>query len=190
KAESADRLEALDTRVHESEDHVADLGELQASLDGGLGELRSAIEALRHDTATLAQVQADLHERLDAAAASTPAAAGTKAARGRILGGRSADLAAVSAATDNLVREQLELQAKLGTLEDAVRRAVDAAAMAAAESSKLAPLRSHVRVLDDELSAQHEAIEALKLSVERAAKKRAAPKAPAPAARAPRATKR
>ena len=177
---SARQFEELQEQAGRQNDELSALGDVQAALDGGLGELRSEIANLREVTRGLAARVADVERLAVAPPMVRPPPSPPPPAR-LGLGRRSAEVtarvAAVSATTDDLLRERQQLKAQLADLGRAADQATAASARASARASEMAPLRSDVKALSDEVRAQQDALESLKRSVERLRRKMAAPAA-------------
>jgi hypothetical protein len=185
----SDRLVDLETDADEQENELAQLLELQTALDGGLGELRSAVadlaKAIRPNP--VAHPVEGPSGPSDGVPAAPASGAVTGRGRGRRLAGRSSveassELAAVAAVADGVAQRQEQLEAALAELESDAAEAIAAAAAASSQASSLAPLRSEVRALREQLAAQAEVLSALTESM--AAPTRAAPTGKAAAPRA------
>lgn len=189
-ADITDRLHALEQRATRAGAEVAELGELHAALDAGLGTLRSEIADVRSAVKRVADGQADLGDRLETYVRASLAP--DEQAKGRRSGRKGTDadrITTAAAAIEDLLREQRQLKEQVAALAQASDTASAAASRAASQVSALSPLRSEIKLLHQELAEQNETLEALRKAVERpAAKKAPAEKAPA-AKRAPRAKK-
>lgn len=190
-AASAGRFQALEEQAQELQVEVSELRELQAVLDGGMGEVRSGIATIRVDNEQLADAQAHCERRLEALA-DVKRAAPLEPWGGRGLSERSAGASAsvgvVSAAAGEPVLEQQRLKAQ-AALEEATNAVVGEAARASTGPVGLVPLRRHVTELQEQVLAHNEALEAVRRSVERL--RRRLPTEPRPASgRVVRATKR
>nr|MDQ3642850.1 hypothetical protein [Actinomycetota bacterium] len=110
---------------------------------------------------------------------------------GRRHGRRSettAHVAAVAEATEHLALRQRQLEAQMATLERISDATVKSVARASSEAAALAPVRSELKAVRDELWEHDQALARLARSVENLRRKVPAP-APAPAAKkAPAAT--
>lgn len=183
---TAQRFEALEEQAGRHQDEMTTLGDVQATLDGGLGDLRSEIANLGEVSGGLAARLADIERQAVAPSRIHPPPAARMG-----LGRRSADVtarvAAVSATTEDLLRERQQLKAQLADVGRAADQATAASARASARASELAPLRSDVKALRDELHAQQDAVESLRRSVDRLRRRLAAPAAEPK--REPKATK-
>ncbi|MDQ4088935.1 MAG: hypothetical protein M3163_01290 [Actinomycetota bacterium] len=184
-AEEVERLNALEQNARQRDVEVSEIRDLQMVLDAGMGELRSGLEAVRDGNTQLADAQADVERRLEALAQSQPTVKAEPG--GRVLGRRSADAVAVSAAVEDLAREQQRLSEQLTSLEQATDTLAAEASKASTRAAATVPLRRDVKALHEQLAAQNEAVDALRRSVESLSRKVPA-RAPA-AKRAPRATK-
>ena len=159
---NATRLEKLEAASTERTAQLAELVELQTTLDTGLGELRSEIEQVR-ETAT----QASDINRGQQPQVEVPQFPLVEAERGRRGGKRSADaVASLSAAVQGLLTEHRQLRGRISTLENESETAVRASARASAQATAVAPLRQDVRALREELLAQNEAVAGLTSTVE------------------------
>lgn len=153
------RLEALG---HE----VSQLGDLQAVLDGGLGQLRSRLDELTEATKTLARGQAAVDTQLQ----TLTAVKRITADRRRTLGRRGepaeapaehmADRAPTVGHSD---LEDKQLKAQLAMLE----HMTDVVPTASADTSGLGRLDDDVRALAEHLAGHDEALTRLSRSVER-----------------------
>jgi DNA anti-recombination protein RmuC len=166
---TAVRLRVLEEHVTERQAEVSELKELQFVLDGGLGQLRSEMAALRDAKRALAEGQAEVTRRLDTLAAVQVAATDERSGVKRR--GRWAEvavrIAALAATTEELVRDHQQMKAQLAMLEHAAEAAAGEAARASSQASALAPLQLDVRALHDQLTSQNEALATLAKSVER-----------------------
>jgi hypothetical protein len=185
-ARSARRMKALEEQAAEHKAEMSELAGVQAALDAGLGDLRSAMAAVRASNKEVADRQAEVEGRLEALAVTQrPVTAGPK--RGRRRGGEPpeapGDVSAVSAGIGDLVREQGQVRARLALIEESAGIAATRAARASAQASALAPLHEDVAALRDQLAAQEDALAALTKTVERLRRSGSTEK---PAARRPR----
>ena len=159
---TSERVDAVEQAAAQRALEAAELGELQATLDTGLGELRSELERLR-ETGTKAS---HIDPRVDALVDVTGLGAG-EPGRGRRGGKKSTDaVAALSTAVENLLQDHRQLRAQLATLENEAETAVRASARASAQATAVHPLRQDVRALRDQVAAQQEAVAALAKTVE------------------------
>jgi DNA repair exonuclease SbcCD ATPase subunit len=177
------RLADLQRRAQGTETGLAELTELQASLDGGLGTLRAEIAEVRLVASELAEAQRAVDARLERVGEVQPAPA-ADLGRGRWRGGKAAAEAearvdAVWATVQDLARQHQELRNSLDELEDATARTADVAARASSQGAAFAPLRTDVRALREQVAAQAEVLSDLAESVARLAKAAPARKAPA-----------
>ena len=160
---------------------MAQLGDLQAVLDAGLGQLRSRLGELTDVTSALALGQATLDARLQTLAGAQPVTADCRRTLRRGEGPEEigadmvVDGAPVIGGGD---LEDKQLKAQLAMLE----YMTDAALTASSETSGMEHLGDDVRVLAERLSAHDDALTRLSRSVERL--RRNAPNQPT----APRAT--
>lgn len=172
-ARTGGRLDALDEQLQQGRADVSTLAQLQVALDEGLGQLRSEIGEVREEGRRRPAV-------LEDAVPEPVRPVFVDPDRGRGRGGRSAakaELAAVSAATGDLVRERRQLAARITRLEDAVQAAADAAAHAARQAAAVIPLRRTVTALQSEVEAKDEALAELTETVEKLRRTRAKPAA-------------
>jgi chromosome segregation ATPase len=192
---SDSRLEALEERLEKSDYEVSELGELHAALDVGLGALRTEIGEVRSAVKKVTEEHADIQDRLDGLNRPPQAAAPGDSARGWKPGRKAetgANLAVAIESAEILAREHQQLKAQVANLEKAAEAATAAAARASSQASTSGPLRSDVRLLQEQLAEQTEALAALSRSVERLRRKVASPAAaetepvPVPVAKATR----
>lgn len=167
--ESVSRLRDLEDRADRSGIEVSELGEIQAALDRGLGELRSEVAAVKDANRDAADGQAEVERRLEAVFEAQRVARGEQG-RGRGGARRSAvaaQVGVVAAAVEDLVREHQEHRAQVATLTHAADAAAREAARASSQASAVAPLRRDVQALQEVLAAQDDAVVNLSKSVER-----------------------
>ena len=159
------RLGALERQVQQSRDEVADLNELHAALDAGLGSLRAELGELRTTFARLADSKADLDDRLETFVRMSLVPEGDKGRKARKAA--ESNLGTLSAAVQDLLREQRQLKETVAGLERASDGATAAAARASSQASSLGPLRSEMKLLHQELVEQQETLDGLRQAVDR-----------------------
>ncbi len=177
---SDSRVEALEERLEKSDYEVSELGELHAALDVGLGALRTEIGEVRSAVQKVTGEQADIQDRLDSFNRPPQAAAPGDSARGWKPGRKAetgANLAVAIEAAEILAREHQQLKAQVADLEKAAEAATATAARASSQASTSGPLRSDVRMLQEQLAEQTEALDNLGRAVERLRRKVATPAA-------------
>ncbi len=183
-AENVDgRLRAMEKQVRQGQAEVSELNELHAALDAGLGELRAELGDVRTGMGRLADSKADLDDRLETFVRMSLVPEGDKGRKAK----RSAEstLGTLSAAVQDLIREQRQLKDSVATIEQASDAATAAAARASMQASSLGPIRSDVKLLHQEIAEQQEALDALRRTVERLRQPPpSAPPAAAPARKA------
>ena len=180
---SDNRLEALEERVERGDDEMSELGELHAALDVGLGALRSEIAEVRNAVKKVAGEQADVHDRLEDLDRAPRTAPPADSGRGRKPGRKAdagANLAVAIEAAEILAREHQQLKAQVAELEKAAEAAAATAARASSLATASGPIRSDVRLLQEQLAAQNEAIATLGRTVERLRRKGSTPAAAEP----------
>lgn len=178
----AGRLEDLDAQVRHAGAEVGELTELHAALDAGLGTLRGELADLRSALAREAEGRADLEDRLETYVRASLVPEGEKGRKGKKAA--ESTLGALSAAVQDLLREQRQLRDDVVALERASDGVSAAANRAAAQASSIKPIRSDVELLHQQLAEQGAALDALRATVE--AQRRPAPtRARAPARKAP-----
>ncbi|HTJ75053.1 MAG TPA: hypothetical protein VL337_06780, partial [Acidimicrobiales bacterium] len=163
----------IERRGEVTEAGLAELAELQASLDAGLGTLRAEIAEVRQAASELAEARRAIDARLDRIAevqAAPPADTG----RGRRRGGKGGAEAearadAVWATVQDLARQHQALRSSIDELEEATARAADLAARASSQGAAFGPLRGDVRALREQVAAQAEVLSDLADSVGRLA---------------------
>ncbi|MDQ3896533.1 MAG: hypothetical protein M3326_04640 [Actinomycetota bacterium] len=159
---TTERLSALEEAAGDRAAELSELAELQATLDTGLGELRSEIEQLRETGRKGAHIDSRLDTLVDVSQLGA-----VEPGRGRRGGKKPADaVAALSAAVQNLLQDHRQVRAQLATLETQSETAVRASARASAQATAVHPLRQDVRAVREEVAAQHEAVAALAKTVE------------------------
>ncbi len=178
------RLEALEQRLERSDDEMADLGELHAALDMGLGALRTEIADVRGAVKKVVGDQAEVLDRLESSDRSPQTAVPADSGRGRKAARKAeagSHLAAAIEAAETLAREHQQLKAQVARLEQEAGSASPAGASQAAET---APLRRDVELLQEQMAAQNEALATLSRAVERLRRKSSTPAATKPARKA------
>ena len=179
-AEDVDgRLRAMEKQVRQGQAEVSELNELHAALDAGLGSLRAEIGEVRAGLARLTDAKADLEDRLETFLRMSLVPEGEKGRKAKKAA--EATLGTMSAAVQDLLREQRQLKDSVASLEQASDAATAAAARASMQASSLGPLRSDVKLLHQEAAEQQQALDALRRTVERLRPPPAA--APSPATR-------
>lgn len=177
---SESRVQALEERLRRSDDEMSELGELHAVIDVGLGTLRSEVAEVRGALTQVAGSHADIQDRLDGLDR-PPQGAPPEQGRGRKFGRKNesgAHLAVAIDAAELLVREHQQLKVQVARLE---QEADAATARAASQASATAPLKSDIRLLQEQLAAHNDALGTLGRAVERLRRKvSAAASAPAP----------
>jgi predicted nuclease with TOPRIM domain len=175
---SDSRLDAVEERLQRSDEEMSELGELHTALDVGLGALRSEIaevrDAMRNESANQAYVE-DLGGLDSVPSDAAPArdhGRGRKSARNADAGTR---LAIAIEAAEVLAREHQELKAQVARIG---QEADAASARASSQDSASGPLRSDVRLLQQQLAAQNESLATLSRAVERLRRKLTADSAP------------
>ncbi|MGI8984521.1 MAG: hypothetical protein ACR2HM_08330, partial [Acidimicrobiales bacterium] len=181
---------------------AAELIELHAALDAGLGMLRAELGEVRSALARIADSKADLEDRLETFVRTSLVPEGETGRKAKKAA--ESQLTMLAAAVQDLLRQQRLLGDKAAPLEQSSDAAAAAAARAVAQASSLGPIRSDMKLVHQEVAEQNEALEALRRTVEtlrqggpatRApvkkapVKKAAAAKTAAAAKRAPRAKK-
>jgi len=184
-ADTSRRLQAVERRLKASAGEMAELGELHAVLDVGLGTLRSDIAEIRQAVGRIAGEQADVQDRMEALVrvslvGSTEEAKGRKVSRK----GAGGQIAALMAAGDDLAREHQQLRAHVTQLEEELRAATSAASRASSQASATGPLRTDIRFLQEQVAVQNDALEAIEQRLRRIESNGPAP-APAPTGPAP-----
>ena len=183
-ADIVDRLHALEKQARQNQEDLSELHELHAALDAGLGTLRSDIGEVRTAVKRVADGQADIADRLETYVRASLAP--DEAAKGRRQGRKGTDvdrLTAVTAAVEDLLREQRQLKQELASLAQTADATATAASRAASQVSALGPLRSQIKLLHQEIAEQNEVIDTLRKTVE--AQARPAPKRAPAGKRAP-----
>jgi hypothetical protein len=175
------RFRTLERQVQQSRNEVAELNELHAALDAGLGVLRAEIGDVRASMARLADSKADLEDRLETFVRMSLVPEGDKGRKAKKAA--ESNLGTLSAAVQDLLREQRQLKDSVATLEQASDAATAAASRASLQVSSLVPLRSDVKLLHQELVEHQEDLDKLRRTIERL-RQAPAPAAP-PAAKAP-----
>lgn len=176
----AGRVGALEQLGQQSLEEISELNELNAALDAGLGTLRAELSEVRSVVKRVVEGQADIGDRLEESMRPQPVPEGDQG-KGRRAARRAAEssLSTVSAAVQDLLREQRQLRDQLDGVQRAADAATASAARAVGQASSLGPVRSEIKLLHQEIAEQNEALEALRRSVEGG---RRPPPAPAPAA--------
>lgn len=178
----AGRLEDLDAQVRHARAEVGEVTELHAALDAGLGTLRGELAELRSALAREAEGRADLEDRLETYVRASLVPEGEKGRKGKKAA--ESTLGTLSAAVQDLLREQRQLRDDVLALERAADGVSAAATRAAAQASSIGPVRSDVELLHHRLAEQGAALDALQAIVE--AQRRPTPtRAKAPARKAP-----
>ena len=173
------RVLALEERLRRSDSEMSELGELHAVIDVGLGALRSEVAEVRCALTRVMGSHTDIQDQLkelDRLAQAAPPEQG----RGRRFGHKAESGAQPSVAIEAaefLVREHQQLKLQVARLE---QEADAATARAASQASATSPLKSDIRVLQERLAAQNDALGTLGRAVERLRRQVSAP-APAPA---------
>ncbi|HET7719236.1 MAG TPA: hypothetical protein VFK43_04660, partial [Acidimicrobiales bacterium] len=174
------RFRALERQVHQSRGEVSELNELHAALDAGLGTLKAEIGDVRMALSRVVDSKADLEDRLETFVRMSLVPEGDKGRKARKTA--ESTLGTLSAAVQDLLREQRQLKDSFATLEHASDAATAAAARASTQASSLAPLRTEVKLLHQELVEHQQALDALRRTV---ARLRQPPPPPPPPAAAP-----
>lgn len=198
-AEIEARMGTVEARADAVVADLAELADLHAALDVGLGKLRSELGAVRDRQRDISVLQDEFDRRLETVAAIQRAVT-TDEGKGRRAGKRSGEfstqLAAAQVATDELAKEQKHLRAQLSVIELATDRAAETAGKAWSQVSVVAPLLMQVDALEERLEIQNEALAALTETVQSLLRSgpvklppAKAPVAKAPAAKAPAAKK-
>lgn len=156
------RLRKLEEAAAQRDAQLAELMELQTTLDTGLGELRSEIEQLREAAAEASRFDMRVQETVE-----IPQLPAVEPERGRRGARKSADaVAQLTAAVQGLLNDHRVIRAQLATIENESETAVRASARASAQAGGFAPLRQDVRALRAEVAAQNQAVAALGERVE------------------------
>ncbi|MDP1804057.1 MAG: hypothetical protein Q8K72_02720, partial [Acidimicrobiales bacterium] len=187
------RFRTLERQLQQSRGEVSELNELHAALDVGLGALRAELGDIRTGMGRLADSKADLDDRLETFVRMSLVPEGDKGRKAK----KSAEstLGTLSAAVQDLIREQRQLKDSVATVEQASDAATAAAARASMQAASLGPIRSDVKLLHQEIAEQQEALDGLRRTVERlrqpppAPATKAAPARKAEPAKAPAAAK-
>ncbi len=169
------RIEVIEKALAERGAEIADLHDLHAALDAGLGQLRSELTRVRSTSSELAAAHDAVRDQVGRLIDTEVAAVG----RGRGLLGRRAGESAAELAevVQGLSQEQRRLLAHVADLERAADSATIAAARATAGASSFGPVRSDVKALHEQVAAQSEALNALTKKVD-ALKRKVAGSAP------------
>jgi predicted RNase H-like nuclease (RuvC/YqgF family) len=162
----------MERRLQRSAGEMSELGELHAVLDVGLGALRTEIAEVRNAVNGVAGDQGDVEDRLEAfiRGPAVPAEQG-RGRKGARKGEPSTQIAALLASTEDLAQEHQQLKAHVARLQQAADAATAAAARASSHAAAASPFRSDVRLLQEQVAAQNEALEALRRSLERLRRK-------------------
>ena len=179
------RIRALERQFQQNREEVSDLNELHAALDAGLGTLRGELGDIRTTMARLADSKADLDDRLETFVRMSLVPEGDKGRKAKKAA--ESNLGTLSAAVQDLLREQRQLRDSFAGLERASDAATAAATRASTQATSLGPLRSDMKLLHQEIVEQQEALDALRRTVERL---RQAPAASPPTPTPPSAAKR
>jgi hypothetical protein len=175
------RFRALERLVQQNKGEVSELNELHAALDAGLGALRAELGDIRTGMGRLADSKADLDDRLETFVRMSLVPEGDKGRKAKKAA--ESTLGTLSAAVQDLIREQRQLKDSIAAMEQASDAATAAAARASMQASSLGPLRSDVKLLHQEIAEHQEELDALRRAIDRL---RPAPAAiPPPAARPP-----
>jgi hypothetical protein len=174
------RFRAMERQLEQSGNEVAELNELHAALDAGLGALRGEIGDVRTALSRVVDSKADLEDRLETFVRMSLVPEGAQGRKAKKTA--ESTLGTLSAAVQDLLREQRQLKDSVATLEHASDAATAAAARASMQVSSMGPLRSDVKLLHQEMLEQQEALDAVRRTVDRL---RQAPAAPPPAAAPP-----
>lgn len=181
-------LQGLATQVEQDRDEISELHDLHAALDAGLGALRSELAEVRTTVSRVAGGQSELDDRLETFVR-VSLVPESEQGRGRKAGRKTTEstIVTLSAAVQDLLREQRQLKDQIASLQQSADAAAASAARASTQASAFGPLRSDVRALQDELAGQEDAVESLRKNVERLQRPPAlvAPTKPASARRAP-----
>lgn len=186
-ANIVDRLQALEKHGRQNQAELAELLELHAALDAGLGVLRSEIGGVRSAVKRVADGQADVDDRVEAVRASLTTEDASKGRRSGRKGAEEERMTAVAAAIEGLLVEQRQLRHELAALPQASDATAAAASRAASQASALSPLRGETKLLHQKIAEQEEGLAALRKTVE--AERRSGP-ARATAGKRPRAKKK
>ena len=173
-ADIVDRLQALEKQGRRNQDDLSELHELHAALDAGLGALRSEIGDLRSAVKRVTDRQADMDDRLETYLRASLAP--DEAAKGRRSGRKGAEvdrMSAVTAAVEDLMREQRQLKQELASLVQTSDATAATASRTASQVSALSRLRSEIKLLHQEIAEQNEALDTLRKIVD--TQRRAAP---------------
>ena len=161
---SDSRLDAVEERLRRSDEEMSELGEMHAALDVGLGALRSEIAEVRDAVRNESGDRANVEDH----------GQGRTKVRNADVGAR---LVAAIEAAEGLAGEQQQLKAQMATLA----QASDAVSgRASSQYSASGPLRSDVRLLQQQLAAQNESLATLSRAVERLRRKLSADSGPKP----------
>ena len=158
---AVDRADRAGSDVARMKDDLSELEDYHAALDHGLGALRTEIGELRDAMRKMARDQGELLDRAEAPTQMAPTSTADQG-RGRRTGRRvetGGQIATVLSVTEGLVGEHSQMKSDLARLEQEVRATASA-------TPALAPLRSDVRRLRDQIAQQNEALEALRVVVE------------------------
>lgn len=173
-ADITDRLYQLEMQVKRTRADAAELVELHAALDAGLGTLRSEIGDVRSAVKRVADGHAELDDRLETyVRVSMSPDEGGKGRRSGRKGAGVDRVTTMAAAIDDILREQRVLRDQVAALAQASDGAAAIAARAANQASALSPLRSEIKLLHQEIAGHSEVLETLRKTVESRA--RAAP---------------
>ena len=166
-ADIVDRLQALEKQGRQNQDELSELHELHAALDAGLGALRSEIGDVRSAVKRVADAQADIDDRLETYVRASLAP--DDAAKGRRSGRKGAEvdrMTAVTAAVEDLTREQRRLKQELASLAQTSDATAATASRATSQVSALSTLRSEIKLLHQEIAEHEEALDTLRKTVD------------------------
>ena len=159
------RIRALERQIGQSRAEMSELNELHAALDAGLGTLRGELGEVRTGLSRLADSKADLDDRLETFVRMSLVPEGDKGRKAKKAA--ESTLGTLSAAVQDLIREQRQLKDAVTNLEQLSDAATAAAARASMQASSLGPVRSDVKLLHQELLEQQDALDQLRRTVER-----------------------
>jgi len=159
------RIRALERQIEQSRGEMSELNELHAALDAGLGALRGELGEVRTGLSRLADSKADLDDRLETFVRLSLVPEGDKGRKAKKAA--ESTLGTLSAAVQDLIREQRQLKDAVADLEQVSDAATAAAARASMQASSLGPVRSDVKLLHQELLEQQDALDRLRRTVER-----------------------